>query len=36
MLPPDLLNLSIYRIQHVNTKDHDYHIGEEIIESPKV
>ena len=35
MSPPDLLNLPAYRIQHVETNDHDYHISAEIIASPK-
>lgn len=36
MHPPDILNLPSYRVLHVDTNDHDYHISAEAVVSPKV
>ena len=35
MSPPDLLNLPAYRVLHVDTTDHDYHISAEVINAPQ-
>lgn len=34
-MPPDLLNLAGFRVLHVETNEHDYHITAETSEAPK-